>query len=80
MIHGYFVKALLIIKHRASGVLLSYFAPLGVIASLLTELNRMGKTILVVTHDKDIAAFCNRTIHIVDGKIEMEAHQRTFKL
>lgn len=39
------------------------------IADLLIELNQMGKTIILVTHDDGLAAMANRTIHIVDGQI-----------
>ncbi len=37
---------------------------------LLTELNReYGKTVIIVTHDADIAAQCKRVIEIADGEI-----------
>ena len=37
---------------------------------LLTELNReYGKTVIIVTHDADIAAQCGRVIEIADGQI-----------
>ncbi|HII76873.1 MAG TPA: ABC transporter ATP-binding protein [Methanolinea sp.] len=40
------------------------------IMSLLKELNEKGgKTIIMVTHDPNIAGFAHRTIRIVDGKI-----------
>ncbi len=39
------------------------------IIDLLINLNRRGKTILIVTHDKYIAEKCNRIITISDGKI-----------
>ncbi len=34
-----------------------------------TELNRRGKTIVLVTHDPDVAAVANRTIRMADGEI-----------
>lgn len=40
------------------------------IISLLLDLNKEGKTIIVVTHDVNIANMCNRTIKIVDGNIK----------
>lgn len=40
------------------------------IISLLQELNRQGKTILMVTHDAEIAASCRRLLHIQDGRIQ----------
>lgn len=39
------------------------------ILHLLQEMNEEGKTILIVTHDKQVAAQCKRTITIADGKI-----------
>jgi putative ABC transport system ATP-binding protein len=39
------------------------------IMALLVDLNRKGKTILVVTHDPRIAGYAGRTIRMVDGRI-----------
>lgn len=39
------------------------------IMELFTTLNKQGKTIIVITHEQDIANFANRIIQIVDGKI-----------
>lgn len=39
------------------------------IMELLLEINKSGKTIIIVTHDYNIAKQCLRTIKIVDGKI-----------
>ena len=36
------------------------------------KVNELGKTVIIVTHDPNVAAYCNKTIHIVDGKIEGE--------
>ncbi|MBI2901423.1 MAG: ABC transporter ATP-binding protein [Planctomycetes bacterium] len=41
----------------------------GEIIGLLEELNRGGATILLITHDLQIAARCRRTIEIRDGSI-----------
>ena len=40
------------------------------IMHLLTELNREGKTIIMVTHEPDIAAFASKRLHMKDGVIE----------
>lgn len=39
------------------------------IMELLTELNQAGQTIVMVTHEDDIAENANRTIHFLDGEI-----------
>lgn len=39
------------------------------IIDILTDLNKKGKTIIIVTHDMKIASQCNRIIEISDGKI-----------
>jgi len=39
------------------------------IMELMTELNKNGSTIIVVTHDPSVANYTNRTIRIVDGRI-----------
>lgn len=40
------------------------------IMALLGDLNRQGKTIIMVTHEPDIARHANRRIHMRDGRIE----------
>jgi putative ABC transport system ATP-binding protein len=39
------------------------------IMKLLAEMNRMGKTVILITHDPNIAAYAGRTIQIKDGVI-----------
>ncbi len=39
------------------------------IMELLIELNQAGQTIVMVTHEDDIAENANRTIHFLDGEI-----------
>ena len=39
------------------------------ILNILTGLNRQGVTIIIVTHDKDVAARCKRLINLKDGQI-----------
>jgi putative ABC transport system ATP-binding protein len=39
------------------------------IMDLMTELNRKGTTIIMVTHDPHLAEYSQRTIRIVDGRI-----------
>ncbi len=39
------------------------------ILSLLKNLNKGGHTVIIVTHDLDIAGKCNKTIKLIDGKL-----------
>ena len=43
------------------------------IMQILTELWREGKTLIVVTHDAEIAARAERIVHLRDGRIAREA-------
>ena len=40
-----------------------------VMALLLALIPQQGKTLVIVTHDPNIAAQCSRTIHLLDGQI-----------
>ncbi len=40
------------------------------IMELLAEMNRKGKTIIMVTHDPGIAAYASRQVRLVDGRIQ----------
>jgi putative ABC transport system ATP-binding protein len=42
------------------------------IMAVLSELNRNGQTILLVTHEHDIAAHAHRQVHLRDGVIESD--------
>jgi putative ABC transport system ATP-binding protein len=39
------------------------------VLELLEEINRSGTTILMVTHDQNLAAHANKQVHIVDGRV-----------
>ncbi|NFT07439.1 MULTISPECIES: ABC transporter ATP-binding protein [Clostridium] len=39
------------------------------IMNILLDLNKKGKTLIIVTHDLNIAKQCHRIVNIVDGKI-----------
>jgi putative ABC transport system ATP-binding protein len=39
------------------------------ILNIIIDLNKKGVTVLIVTHDKDVAARCARTIRLKDGQI-----------
>src|SRR5947199_4233763 len=42
------------------------------IMALLENLYQHGNTIILVTHERDIAAHARRTVHLIDGLIEMD--------
>ena len=44
------------------------------VMNLLTELNREGTTIIMVTHSQHDASFAHRTIHLFDGQVVTEAN------
>ncbi|MCG8480754.1 MAG: ABC transporter ATP-binding protein [Spirochaetales bacterium] len=46
------------------------------IMELLTEINREGITVLLVTHERDIAEMTHRIIHMRDGLVKEDVHVR----
>jgi len=42
------------------------------IMALIDQLHQQGQTIIMVTHEPDIAAHCERVIDLVDGKIDSD--------
>lgn len=47
-----------------------------IIMGLLKELNEQGNTLVMVTHDPEIAAYAHRTVHMKDGRIAKTEHNR----
>jgi putative ABC transport system ATP-binding protein len=45
------------------------------IMALFARLHESGNTIVLVTHEADVAAFAHRTLHIRDGQIEKDVKQ-----
>jgi putative ABC transport system ATP-binding protein len=41
----------------------------GEIMSIIVELNRQGQTVVLVTHERDIAVYAERQVHLHDGTI-----------
>lgn len=39
------------------------------VMELISDLNKDGKTIIMVTHEKDVAAYAKRVIMLHDGKV-----------
>jgi putative ABC transport system ATP-binding protein len=50
------------------------------IMSLFAKLHTAGNTIVLVTHEADVAAFAHRTIHIRDGQVEKDVNRATFAI
>ena len=46
------------------------------IMALFARLHQAGNTIVLVTHEADIAAFAHRTIHLRDGQVEKDVRDR----
>ena len=46
---------------------------------ILKELHRSGRTVIVITHDDDIARQVNRVIRIMDGRVESDEIQDPYK-
>jgi len=42
------------------------------VMEILSEMHRDGRTVVLITHDKDIANFAKRRIYLRDGKIERD--------
>lgn len=49
------------------------------IMKLFSNIHQMGNTIIIVTHEKDIAAYAHRIIQLKDGKIENDFINPNFK-
>ena len=39
------------------------------VMALFEELNREGRTVIMITHDMNIAAYAKRVVHIIDGEL-----------
>jgi putative ABC transport system ATP-binding protein len=46
------------------------------IMQILAELNRQGRTIIMVTHDPHVAAYAKRTLQLHDGALEVQPERR----
>ena len=46
------------------------------VVEIFARLNAEGRTIVMITHEPDIAAYAKRVIHLADGRIESEGRAR----
>jgi putative ABC transport system ATP-binding protein len=44
--------------------------------ALFARLHQLGNTIVLVTHENDIAMHADRVIHVRDGKVERDERTR----
>ena len=45
---------------------------------LFDEIHRKGNTVIVVTHEEDIAAYAHRIIRLRDGKVESDIENKEY--
>ena len=44
--------------------------------AVFSELHRLGQTVIMVTHEPDIAAFAERVVVLRDGRVESDRLNR----
>ena len=42
----------------------------GEVMDIFKKLNEDGKTIIIVTHDMNVASYCHKIVRIKDGKVD----------
>ena len=45
---------------------------------LFDEIHRRGNTVIVVTHEEDIAAYAHRIIRLRDGRVESDMENKEY--
>jgi putative ABC transport system ATP-binding protein len=43
------------------------------VMELFGEIQKAGNTVILVTHEEDIAAYANRTVRLRDGRVESDS-------
>ena len=46
---------------------------------MISEINRSGTTIIMVTHDPVLAEMASRNVHILDGRVSNGDHEATIE-
>lgn len=46
------------------------------IMALIDQVHEQGQTVIMVTHEPDIARHCHRIIRLADGRVESDEHQK----
>ncbi|MDQ6637310.1 MAG: ABC transporter ATP-binding protein [Candidatus Dormibacteraeota bacterium] len=49
------------------------------VMKVLVELNELGRTVVVITHEEDVARFAQRVVRLRDGLIVTDLRQSSFK-
>ena len=49
------------------------------IMALFQEIHKNGNTVIIVTHEEDIAQYTHRIIRLKDGEVESDAHNQNLK-
>ncbi|MDQ6900206.1 MAG: ABC transporter ATP-binding protein [Candidatus Dormibacteraeota bacterium] len=49
------------------------------VMKVLMELNRLGRTVVVITHEEEVARFAQRVVRLRDGLIVSDLRQASFK-
>ena len=44
--------------------------------ALFQEIHKNGNTVIIVTHEEDIAQYTHRIIRLKDGEVESDAHNQ----
>ena len=47
--------------------------------ALFQEIHKNGNTVIIVTHEEDIAQYTNRIIRLKDGEVESDAENQNPK-
>ena len=52
----------------------SILRPLEEVMELFGDIQKAGNTVILVTHEEDIAAYAHRVVRLRDGRVESDVH------